>query len=262
MQRDELEAMLPVVVKAVEGAARQALQTYTQRVALLEKGPGDWSSEADQRIEELLRKELRVIAPSAGFVGEETGARDTKELMWVVDPIDGSANYVRGIPHFATVVSLVAHDSETGTKPILAVTADPCRQETFTTIKGGKTRLNNKPQQVSTCVGLRGLLAAVTPKPGSRFSSLQLQRLPGLIQSFGGFRRSGAMALDLAWLSAGRLDAFIGLNLADWDVLAGALHVEGAGGEVIKQSDPVSNEATWFLAANQPDNLEILQNAQ
>jgi myo-inositol-1(or 4)-monophosphatase len=259
MQRDELEAMLPVVVRVVEGAARQALQTYTDRVTLLEKGPGDWSSEADQRIEEWLRKELSLIAPSAGFVGEETGSTSTRNWMWVVDPIDGSANYVRGIPHFATVVSLVEHDPKTGAKPILAVTVDPCRQETYTTIKGGTTHLNNMPQRVSGCAGLKGLVAAVTPKPGSRFSSLQLQRLPGLIQSFGGFRRSGAMALDLAWLSAGRLDAFIGLNLADWDVLAGHLHVEGAGGLVQKLQDQAVPDATWFLAANQPENLEILR---
>jgi myo-inositol-1(or 4)-monophosphatase len=260
MQRDELEAMLPVVVEAVERGAEKALQAFTQGVALLEKGPGDWSSETDKQVEDFLYRELQTIAPSVGFVGEETGAHGATQLAWTVDPIDGSANYVRGIPHFATVVSLVKNVSGTVPMPILAVTVDPCREETFTTINGGDTHLNGKPQSVSKHTGLKGLVAAVTPKPGSRFSSLQLQRLPGLIQSFGGFRRSGAMALDLAWLSAGRLDAFIGLNLADWDVLAGGLHVAGAGGIVQQFTDPNVADATWFLAANQRENLEILQN--
>lgn len=260
MQRDELDAMLPLVVEAVTRGAEISRQAFTQEIAVLEKAPGDWSSEADKQVEEFLRRELQKIAPSVGFVGEETGTHGETQLTWIVDPIDGSANYVRGIPHFATVVSLVKNVSGTGPMPILAVTVDPCRQETFTTVKGGDTRLNGKPQSVSKHTGLKGLVASVTPKPGSRFSSLQLQRLTGLIQSFGGFRRSGAMALDLAWLSAGRIDAFIGLNLADWDVLAGGLHVEAAGGLVQKLQDPNVANATWFLAANQPENLEILQN--
>ena len=261
MDRPELEAMLPAVVEAVEAASEQALESFTNHHTIQEKAPGDWSSEADRRTEDFLRTRLQAILPSAGFVGEETGTHGSGQLFWIVDPIDGSANYVRGIPHFATVTSLVQQAS-VGPIPILAVTADPCRREVFTTVRGGITRLNGLPQRVSTFVGLKGLVAAVTPKPGSEWSSLQLERLPHLIQSFGGFRRSGAMALDLAWLSAGRLDAFCGLNLPDWDVLAGALHVQGAGGEAIKQPDQTFNELSWFLAANQPENLEILRNAQ
>jgi myo-inositol-1(or 4)-monophosphatase len=261
MDRPELEALLPAVVEAVQAASDQALESFTNHHAIQEKAPGDWSSEADKHTEDFLRTRLQTILPEAGFVGEETGTHGSGQIFWIVDPIDGSANYVRGIPHFATVTCLVKHESA-GPIPILAVTVDPCRREVFTTIRGGVTELNGQPQRVSTFVGLKGLVAAVTPKPGSKWSSTQLERLPHLIQSFGGFRRSGAMALDLAWLAAGRLDAFIGLNLADWDVLAGALHVEGAGGEVVKRSDPVSDDVTWFLAANQPDNLEILQNAQ
>jgi myo-inositol-1(or 4)-monophosphatase len=261
MDRPELEALLPAVIEVVQAASNQALKSFNHHHAIQEKAPGDWSSEADRSTEDFLRKRLQTILPKAGFVGEETGAHGSGQLFWVVDPIDGSANYVRGIPHFATVTSLVRHDS-TGSSPILAVTVDPCRHEVFTTISGGVTEMNGHPQRVSKFVGLKSLVAAVTPKPGSQWSSLQLERLPHLIQSFGGFRRSGAMALDLAWLAAGRLDAFIGLNLADWDVLAGVLHVEGAGGEVVKRSDPVSDEVTWFLAANQPENLEILQHGR
>jgi myo-inositol-1(or 4)-monophosphatase len=261
MDQAELESMLPAVVEAVQAASNQALESFNNHQAIQEKAPGDWSSEADRRTEDFLRKRLQTILPNAGFVGEETGVHGSGQFLWIVDPIDGSANYVRGIPHFATVTSLVRHDS-TGSNPLLAVTADPCRREVFTTIRGGITELNGEPQRVSTFVGLKGLVAAVTPKPGSQWSSLQLERLPHLIQSFGGFRRSGAMALDLAWLAAGRLDAFIGLNLADWDVLAGALHVQGAGGVVTKQTDKTSGDATWFLAANQPENLEILQHGR
>ncbi len=256
---ETLEDLLRDVIYVAEKAASESLKLFSERQSLIEKSPGDWSSLADAYIEHLLQEDLSRILPQAKFIGEEGGSKGQGEMIWLVDPIDGSANFVRGIPHFATVVSLLCSDGDVS-ETLAAVTVDACRRETYTTTKFGQTLCNGQVQRVSSHAQQQSLLAAVTPKPNSEATSPFFAWLQRPLSTFGGFRRSGAMALDLAWLAAGRLDAFAGLNLADWDVTAGELHVRQAGGMVQRIHSDKTPTQIWFFASNGPDNMEALKN--
>ena len=228
-----MSVAMPRLLAVVEEAAALAKKAFDEgSYAVHEKARGDWASTADTQVEAFLKAELSVLAPDALFLGEETGlsqavtpasgSKPDPGLTWVVDPIDGTANFVRGIPHFCSVVTLVDQQME----PVLGVIVDPCRKESFWAIKGEGAWLNHGVLSDSIDRHpLEGLLAVVTPKPTSPMAHALQAWLPNAVQSFGGLRRSGAMALDLAWLAAGRMDAFVGFNLDPWDVLAGSLLV-------------------------------------
>lgn len=228
-----MSVAMPRLLAVVEEAAALAKRAFDEgSYAVHEKAKGDWASTADTQVEAFLKAELSKLAPDAQFLGEETGlsqalavASASKQgagLTWVVDPIDGTANFVRGIPHFCSVVALVTQQME----PMLGVIVDPCRKESFWAVKGEGAWLNHclLPESIDRHP-LESLLAVVTPKPTSPVAHALQEWLPNAVQSFGGLRRSGAMALDLAWLAAGRMDAFLGFNLDPWDVLAGSLLV-------------------------------------
>jgi myo-inositol-1(or 4)-monophosphatase len=228
-----MSVAMPRLLAVVEEAAALAKKAFDEgSYAVREKARGDWASTADTQVEAFLKAELSILAPNAQFLGEETGlsqsvapasaSKQSTRLTWVVDPIDGTANFVRGIPHFCSVVALVNQQME----PILGVIVDPCRKESFWVVKGEGAWLNHRLLPVSIDRHpLESLLAVVTPKPTSPVAHALQEWLPKAVQSFGGLRRSGAMALDLAWLAAGRMDAFVGFNLDPWDVLAGSLLV-------------------------------------
>jgi len=229
---------LPGLLRVVQEAASSAKQTFNQgEFAVHEKAKGDWVSTADAEVEAFLKRELSELYPQAQFLGEEGGlssatvpqglAQDPASLTWVVDPIDGTANFVRGIAHFCCVVALVDANQE----PVLGVIVDPCREESFWAVKGQGAWFNGRALGATIDrPAMDSLLAVVTPKPTSPIANALQVWLPGAVRSFGGIRRSGAMALDLAWLAAGRMDAFAGFNLDPWDVLAGSLLVREAGG--------------------------------
>lgn len=226
-------------------AADRALAGFASRPVMIEKGYGDWASELDLEIELYIAQGLGSIAPGTQIVGEESsgisGAALTNKsdnlpagsLCWHVDPIDGSANFVRGIAHFASVISLSEVQSDGSSKTVMGITADPCRKECFASVCGEPTLLNGKPQRVSSnTLARQSLLGVVTPKPDAAYLNHFGKWLTLNMSRFGGIRRSGAMALDLAWVSCGRLDAFMGVNLAPWDIRAGYLQIAQAGGVV------------------------------
>lgn len=220
-------------------AARRSMERAQDQVSLIEKGDGDWASEVDLEIEEEIRAGLASIAPGTDVHGEEggldsgQGVTGSSRYIWHVDPIDGSANYVRGIPHYATVISLTERRADGTEEVLMGVTADPCRKECFAALQGEATQLNGKVIRVSdVSVPISGLLAVVTPKPNAPYVDFFGQWFTRQLRTFGGVRRSGAMAIDLAWVSCGRLDAFVGFNLAPWDIRAGLCQVAHAGGVI------------------------------
>lgn len=254
-------------------AGRLAFERFCARGELIEKGLGDWASAADLEVEEFIKAGLRSIAPQSQIIGEESASGDaairshhTSRYTWHVDPIDGSANFVKGIAHFATVISLTEVGENNEQKTVLGITYDPCRDEFFSTLDNEPTQLNGKHQSVSSeNQSLHSLLAVVTPKPNAAYMQDFGRWLTHQMQQFGGIRRTGAMALDLAWVSCGRLQAFAGVNLAPWDIGAGLLHVRNAGGVHDMCKAPWSNPAlspvaeTFCFAANSNPLLQKLR---
>jgi myo-inositol-1(or 4)-monophosphatase len=230
---------LPSVCELAIAAGRRAMERSRDHVQWIEKGQGDWASDVDLEIEEQIRVGLAVIAPGTSVHGEEGGhiashsSAGIDRYIWHVDPIDGSANYVRGIPHYASVISLTEKMPGDDERVVLGVTYDPCRDECFVALHDQPTTLNGKPVRVSeVAVPLSGILAVVTPKPNADYVDFFGQWFTQQLRTFGGVRRSGAMAIDLAWVSCGRLDAFVGFNLAPWDIRAGLCQVSHAGGVI------------------------------
>lgn len=217
-------------------AANTAMARYSRRTRFTQKGLGDWSSEVDLEIENEIRRGLSSIAPGTQVHGEEGGlvggvSQERAQFVWHVDPIDGSANYLRGIPHYATVISLTEYFDDGSEDVVMGVTVDPCRKECFAALRDQPTLLNSQPVSVSEATdSLLAILAVVTPKPNAPFIDFFSHWFTSQVQRFGGIRRSGAMAIDLAWVACGRLDAFVGFDLAPWDIRAGLRQVVNAGG--------------------------------
>jgi myo-inositol-1(or 4)-monophosphatase len=184
-------------------------------------------------------------------------------FIWHVDPIDGSANFLRGIPHFATVLSLSGIDEAGQEHILMGVTSDPCRRELFVASAAQATTLNGADVRVSNVSqGLKALLAVVTPKPNSAHVDHFEAWFSRQLRSFGGVRRSGAMALDLAWVACGRLDAFGGIDLAPWDIRAGLLQVMQSGG-VVESNTPIRSfpnqpPTQMCLVANSDSLIKLL----
>ena len=216
-----------------EHTAREAaafIQAARGRIAqaqLTHKQPGDVASTIDREAEALIRSRLLSAWPDAGFMGEESSPEVSAGdgLCWVVDPIDGTANYLRGYPQYAVSIALLA-----GREPVAGVVLDPNRDELFSAARGqgawlGSTRLHCAAARPA----LDALAATVFPKPGSPRWPSYLGEFARVAQAFGGLRRSGAMTLELACLAAGRIDAFWAHDMGAWDAAAAVLLLREAG---------------------------------
>ncbi len=215
--------------------AQQAGEQLRQQLGAVHKvhakARGDWCSGLDQQLERRMRQRVAQLFPSHGFLGEEEGhsAVANAEWLWVVDPIDGSMNFLRGLPHFSVSVALLHQGM-----PVVGVVHDPCRCETFIAALGEGAWLNGQRLRVSPTVDLGSAVAAtVFPKPGAAFMNAYLAQLGRALNQVAGVRRAGSMALDLAYVAAGRVDVFWARGMGVWDAAAGMLLVQEAGGEVL-----------------------------
>lgn len=186
-------------------------------------------SYVDRQAEELLRERCARLLPEAGFILEESGGfGQEKEFLWVIDPLDGTKNFVHGIPLFGISVALL-HQKE----PLLGVVYAVPQDELFWAVRGEGAYLGKERLHVSTVEDPDKLLVVT----GFMYrdphrSELYFQALNEVMRRFGGLRRLGSAALDLAYVAAGRLDVFFEMDLNPWDVAAGALIVQEAGGKV------------------------------
>jgi myo-inositol-1(or 4)-monophosphatase len=199
------------------------------RASAREKGPSDLVSEADLASQEAIRGVLLGQFPEHSMVSEE-GQRQldpAAEFCWVVDPLDGTTNYVHQMPHFAVSVALVHRG-----RPIVGAVLDPVHDECFTCAAGGGAFLNGRKIRTSNVATLSSALAtasfAAKVEPGSR----EIDQFVAAVLSCQAVRRTGSAALNLCYVAAGRVDAFWALSTYAWDVAAGALLVEEAGGVV------------------------------
>jgi myo-inositol-1(or 4)-monophosphatase len=216
------------------GLAREAMQILregSQREVgdIQTKAAGDVSTELDRKIETFFRRRLHERFPEHAFLGEEGGGSwPVNHAVWIVDPIDGSLNFVHGYPQYSISLALVIDG-----KPVAACVADPCRDEIFSAAKGHGAQLNGQLIKVSETTALiEALAATVFPKPTATFMADYLDQLGLVMRQVGGVRRSGSMALEMAYLAAGRCDVFWERAMGPWDAAAGLLLIEEAGGMV------------------------------
>ncbi len=193
------------------------------------KGHNNLVSYVDKSCEELIVKRLKEVLPEAGFITEEgTVASSDKALKWVIDPLDGTTNYVHGLPIYSVSIALVD-----GKQAILGVVYEVNRDECFHAVQGHGAFCNGQPIKVSKATGVHESLLA-TGFPYNDFAKMMpyLNILNDLMKSSHGLRRMGSAAVDLAYVACGRFEAFFEYNLNSWDVAAGVLLVTEAGGTV------------------------------
>jgi myo-inositol-1(or 4)-monophosphatase len=193
---------------------------------VVEKQQWDFVSEVDKLAEAEIVKELRRAYPDHAILAEESGATGKGPLTWVIDPLDGTHNYLRGIPHFCVSIALL----EKGV-PIHAVVFDPLRDELYTASKGDGAYLNDRRMRVGKRENLSGaMIATGFPFRQREHLGPQLDMTRAILGQAEDIRRSGSAALDLAYVAAGRYDGYFEIGLKPWDMAAGVLLVHEAGG--------------------------------
>ena len=227
-------------------AAHMIQQALGLQHAVEFKSAGDWCSALDRTIEEHLRARIAQEYPEHGFLGEEGAKTQVRDgLLWVIDPIDGSMNFLRGYPQYSVSIALLS-DGE----PIAACIVDPCRQEVFSAALHQGATLNGKPLQVAGTDHLQLAVAAtVFPKPRAASLPEYLIQFNRAVSIVAGVRRSGSMALELAYLAAGRIDVFWSHDMGSWDAAAGVLLIREAGGQVFTLDRLVWHESRRIAAA-------------
>jgi myo-inositol-1(or 4)-monophosphatase len=226
-------ANITVMMQAARKAARHLVRDFgeLEHLQVSVKGPGDYVSAADRRSEQILRQELTRARPGFGLLLEESGAIGDREAdhRWIVDPLDGTTNFLHAVPHFAISIGL-----ERQGELVAGVVYDPIKDEMFAAEKGAGAYLNDRRLRVSrrselpTC--LIGTGIPVLDWPGRKQGfTVQLDRLSSEVA---GIRRLGTASLDLAYVAAGRFDGFWEYDLKPWDMAAGIVLVREAGGLV------------------------------
>jgi myo-inositol-1(or 4)-monophosphatase len=257
---------LNVMIAAARKAARPLNRDFNEleNLQVSQKGPGDFVTHADKRTEGILIEELSRARPGYGFLGEEGGAIEGKDKShrFIIDPIDGTSNFLHGIPHFAISIAL-----ERDGALVAGLVFNPVTNELFTAEKGHGAYLNDKRLRVASRKELApALFATGLPFLGRPGHARALAEAGAVMAATSGIRRFGAAALDLAWTAAGRIDGFWehGINL--WDTAAGIVLVREAGGVVSDcQGRTDGLEGDDIVCANEhlhPQLLKLLKGAK
>jgi len=226
----QMSANMNIMIKAARRAGRSLMRDFgeVEHLQVSSKGPGDFVSKADFKAEEIIREELTEARPNYGWLAEESeevaGADPTRR--WIVDPLDGTTNFLHGLPHWAISIAL-EHKGEI----VAAVIFNPVGEELFAAEKGAGAWMNDRRLRVSgrkTMIEM--IFATGLPFGGRKDLPETLQDLARILPVCAGVRRWGAASLDLAYVAAGRYDGFWERNLKSWDIAAGLLLVKEAGG--------------------------------
>jgi myo-inositol-1(or 4)-monophosphatase len=226
-----MHPMLTTAVKAARkaGGIISRASFDLDKLTVRSKRKNDFVSEVDHAAEEAIIGVLRDAYPAHGFLAEESGEKNARaDYVWVIDPLDGTTNFLHGFPQYCVSIALL-HKSV----PQQAVVLDPTRNELFTATRGSGAFLNDRRIRVSRADRLEAALVG-TGFPFRQIDNLEryVTMLKTMMRGTAGIRRAGAAALDLAWVAAGRMDAFWEIGLSPWDMAAGALLVREAGGLV------------------------------
>jgi myo-inositol-1(or 4)-monophosphatase len=256
-----LSPHMNIMIRAVEKAARSLIRDFgeVEQLQVSRKGPGDFVTAADHRSEEIIHEELSKARSDYGFLMEERGAGGGKdsEYRWIVDPLDGTSNFLHGIPHWNITIAL-EHKNEI----IAGVIHDPVRHETFRAEKDTGAFMRNKRLRVSGRTALDQAVVLSGAPHRARAEMDQFVSEYHAVQAAGiGMRRFGSAALDLAYVAAGRCEGFWERNLKPWDVAAGSLIVREAGGlvgDLDGKGDPVKTGNILAANASLYDDLKKL----
>jgi myo-inositol-1(or 4)-monophosphatase len=225
-------ALLTVMIKAARLAGRTLKRDFgeVEHLQVSLKGPANFVTAADRRAEQILREQLAKARPGYGFLGEEGGRVDgtDKTHTWIVDPLDGTTNFLHSIPQFAISIALQRDDTI-----VAALVYNPATDDLFTAERGKGAFLNDKRLRVAARKRLAdAVISCPLPHRGRGDLALGNRELAAVQPHVAGLRRFGAAALDFAWVAAGRVDGYWERDLSPWDVAAGLLLVREAGGFV------------------------------
>lgn len=244
---------LGLMIRAAEKAARSLVRDFgeVEQLQVSQKGPGDFVSAADKRAEKIIYEELSKARPDYSFLMEESGAIEGKDptKRWIVDPLDGTTNFLHGIPHWCISIAL-----EVNGELISGLIYDPIKDEQFTAERNGGAFMRRKRLRVS---GRRDLMQATIATGAPRRSVASrdkfISEYKAMLNVAPGLRRFGAAALDLAYVAAGRYEGFWERDLKAWDLAAGLLIVKEAGGFVSDIDDHKKSpmETGSVVAANE-----------
>ncbi len=224
--------LLNVMVAAAHKAARGLIRDFgeLEHLQVAKKGPADFVSKADHRAEQVLRGELKKARPAFGLMTEESGGEEGTDTSnrWIVDPLDGTTNFLHGIPHFAISIAL-----ERDGDPYAGVIYSPITDEMYVAEKGLGAYMNGRRLRVSGRKNVsEALFATGIPFLGIDAHDLFIRQLRSVMAVSAGIRRFGSAALDLAYVAAGRYDGYWENGLSQWDTAAGIVLVREAGGFV------------------------------
>jgi myo-inositol-1(or 4)-monophosphatase len=220
--------MLNIAVRAARSAGEIILRSADKasHLAVNSKGKNDFATEIDRLAEKEIISIIKAAYPEHSILAEESGEHAGNDFVWVIDPLDGTTNFIHGFPQYAVSIALKYKN-----RLEIGVVYDPLRDELFTAKRGGGAMLNNRRLRVTGLSSMKGALI------GTGFPFKVPQHLDAYLAMFraitldsAGIRRAGSAALDLAYLAAGRLDAFWEIELKEWDMAAGILLVKEAGG--------------------------------
>ena len=253
-------ALLNVMVNAAHKAGRRLARDFgeVQNLQVSVKGPGDFVSSADRMAEKIIYEELLKARPDTGFLMEERGEVKGKDPQnrWIVDPLDGTTNFLHGIPVFAISIAL-----EREGEIVAGVVYNPAMDELFAAEKGRGAFVNDRRirvaarREMTDCVFVTGIPHMGRPAHGD---FIEQQRR--VMKNSAGVRRFGAAAIDLCWVAAGRFDGFWETGLSPWDMAAGILMVREAGGYVSDLSDGQDMFGkTTIIAGNEIIRKKLLE---
>ncbi len=225
-----MHPLVNIGTKAVRSASKIILRATDRldTIHITEKDRNDFVTDIDQQVEQEIIKYIHESYPDHAIFGEESGATGTGDYTWIIDPLDGTTNFIHGHPHFCISVGIKYKDRiEHG------IIYDPLRQELFTATAGTGAFLNDRRIRVTQQKQLTGsLIAGCLGYKVEKNLQGFLRILTSILPHAAGFRRSGSAALDLAYTACGRIDGVFGMNLGLWDIAAGSLIIQEAGGAV------------------------------
>jgi len=222
---------LTVAVEAAKAGGRILMSRLGKLKAkdVSKKGPSDWVTTTDRASEKAILRVLKRAFPSHTVMAEESSPNaKSSPAQWLIDPLDGTVNFIHRFPVFGVSVALLKDG-----RLEVGVVYDPVREELFTAVRGGGARCNGRPITVSSHPGLKeSLLATGFPFRAKGLLNLYLESFRRIFLQTGSIRRAGSASIDLAWAACGRVDGFWEMALSPWDIAAGVLLIEEAGGRV------------------------------
>ncbi|GAB1133987.1 MAG: inositol-1-monophosphatase [Shewanella algae] len=253
-----MHPMLTIAVRAARAAGQTIMRAYTEldRIEVDAKGVNDFVTSVDKEAEAAIIYQIRKSYPDHSIVGEENGENrgTNQDYLWIVDPLDGTNNFVNGVPHFAISIAMQYKG-----KTEVAVVYDPVRDELFSAVRGKGAKLNDFRIRVNNVSDLgASLVATGFPFKARQHTETYMKLFGETFSLCADLRRAGSAALDLAYVAAGRVDAFFELGLKPWDIAAGDLIVREAGGTVTDFSGGHNYLLSGNIVAGAPKATSLL----